>query len=72
VQREESPRSCECGCRCEIGIPSTRPNVVMDTLDAGWIETFQIEHLSHSIPTTVSICYRERVPLQILHCSWQC
>ena len=72
AQRESSPRSCQCRCRCEIGIPSSRPNVVLDILDSGWIETCQIEHFSYSIPTTASICYRERVPLQILHCSWQC
>lgn len=72
VQREAFPRSCECRCRCQVGMPPSRPNVLDDTLVDRWIEPFQIESLSHAIPIAVSICFSDRVPLQILYCSWQC
>ena len=68
----EFPRSCECRCRCELGIPSSRPNVVVGELDTGWVDSLVIRSVCRSVPTEVSICYRTMVPLQILQCSWQC
>lgn len=72
VQREALPRSCECRCRSQTGIRPVRPNIVADTLDAGWIDTFSFESFSHVLPKALADRHPDRVSIQILLCRWQC